>query len=71
MNGLKLPDGRDRLVRRGRIQTGIGAVEVAPGDDTGLPTAGGPRDRQAVLANRRMPKTAYGATSDGEHTWSS
>jgi transposase-like protein len=34
MNGLKLPDGRDRLVRHGHgpartIQTGIGAVEVA------------------------------------------
>ena len=47
MKGLKLPDGRDRLVRHGHgpvrtIQTGIGAVEVArvkirdraaPGDD--------------------------------------
>ena len=34
MNGLKLPDGRDRLGRHGHrpvrtIQTGIGAVEVA------------------------------------------
>jgi hypothetical protein len=34
MKGLKLPDGRDRLVRHGHgpmrtIQTGIGAVEVA------------------------------------------
>ena len=34
MQGLKLPDGRDRLVRHGHgpvrtIQTGIGAVEVA------------------------------------------
>src|SRR5258708_19910183 len=33
MKGLKLPDGRDRLVRHGHgpvrtIQTGIGAVEV-------------------------------------------
>src|ERR1700704_2834133 len=36
MKGLKLPDGRDRLVRHGHgpvrtIQTGIGAVEVARG----------------------------------------
>src|SRR5947207_15731703 len=34
MKGLKLPDGRERLVRHGHgpvrtIQTGIGAVEVA------------------------------------------
>jgi hypothetical protein len=34
MKGMKLPDGRDRLVRHGHgpvrtIQTGIGAVEVA------------------------------------------
>ena len=47
MNGLKLPDGRDRLVRHGHgpartIQTGIGAVEVArvAGRDRAAPSDG-------------------------------
>src|SRR6201988_2479644 len=50
MNGLKLPDGRDRLVRQGHgpartIQTGIGAVEVAR---VKIRDRGAPRDGERI-----------------------
>jgi transposase-like protein len=54
MQGLKLPDGRDRLVRHGHgpvrtIQTGIGAVEVARVKI---------RDRAAVSEGERLRFTS-------------